>query len=322
MALTLRRVGRAVFGNRRTAPRTGLLLVFFMALIGLLRLGCANRAVYYPTHEVYGTPADEGLRYEEVTFPSRDGTALSGWFMPALGAAQGTVVHFHGNAQNMTSHFSFVSWLPRAGFNVFVCDYRGYGASAGSPSREGVYEDCIAALNYVRARPDVEPDRIVVLGQSLGGANAIAVLGEPGAPPVRAVAVDSAFYSYRLMARDTIRKVPILSLLRWPLSFLLISDERSPGPVVGGISPTPLLIFHGTDDQVVPYRQGRMLYDAAEEPKELVTIPGGHHTDAFTRPEPVYRQRLVEFYRLALGQQAGAIGSTPALREGDGRLVR
>ncbi len=185
-----------------------------MALLGILRFGCADRFVYYPTREVYGTPGDLGLRYEEVTFHSADGTALSGWFVPATGTAQGTVVHFHGNAQNMTAHFGYVSWLPREGFNVFVFDYRGYGASAGRPSREGVYQDCLAALACVRSRPDVDPDRIVVLGQSLGGANAIAVLGAPGAPRVRAVAVDSAFYSYRLMARAVIRRIPLLSLLR------------------------------------------------------------------------------------------------------------
>ena len=271
-----------------------------MALLGILRFGCADRFVYYPTREVYGTPGDLGLRYQEVAFHSADGTALSGWFVPATGTAQGTVVHFHGNAQNMTAHFGYVSWLPREGFNVFVFDYRGYGASAGRPSREGVYQDCLAALACVRSRPDVDPDRLLVLGQSLGGANAIAVLGAPGAPRVRAVAVDSAFYSYRLMARAIIRRVPLLSLLRVPLSHLVIGDAHSPGAVVAGISPTPLLILHGTDDALVPYAQGRMLYEAAGEPKELVTVPGGHHTDAFASPDSPYCRRLVEFYRAAL----------------------
>lgn len=271
-----------------------------MGLIGMLRFGCSDRFVYYPTREVYGTPADLGLRYESVTFHSADGTALSGWFVPAVGPAVGTVVHFHGNAQNMTAHFGYVSWLPPEGFNVFVFDYRGYGASAGRPTREGVYQDCLAALACVRGRPDVDPDRIVVLGQSLGGANAIAVLGGPGAPRVRAVAVDSAFYSYRLMARAVIRRIPLVGLVRSPLSFLVIGNARSPGAVVAGISPTPLLIFHGTADRVVPYEQGLMLYNTAKEPKELITIPDGHHTDALVAPDSPYRRHLVDFYRDAL----------------------
>lgn len=269
-----------------------------MALPASVRFGCANRFVYHPSREEYGSPADVGLRYDQVTFHSADGTALSGWFVPALGRAEGTVVQFHGNAENMTAHFPYVSWLPSEGFNLFVFDYRGYGRSAGTPSREGVYQDCIAALDYVRSRPRDDPDRIVALGQSLGGANAIAVLGAAGAQRVRAVAADSSLYSYRLMARHVIGRIPLLSLLSWPLSFLVISNALSPGPVVSRISPTPLLIFHGTDDRIVPYRQGVMLYEAAKEPKEMMTIPGGHHVDALTRPE--CRLRLLAFYRAAL----------------------
>jgi cephalosporin-C deacetylase-like acetyl esterase len=76
---------------------------------------------YYPDSRVYSTPAGAGLPYQDVWFTSRDGTKLHGWFIPAAsqGPALGTVVHFHGNAQNMTAHVSFVSWLPAEGFNVF-----------------------------------------------------------------------------------------------------------------------------------------------------------------------------------------------------------
>ncbi len=103
-----------------------------------------------------------------------------------------------------------------------------------------------------------------------------------------------------MMARAVLRRIPLIGLLRWPLSFLIIGNAHSPGPVAAGISPTPLLIFHGTADRVVPYDQGKLLYEAAKEPKELVTIPDGHHTDAFVRPDSPYRRRLVDFYRAAL----------------------
>jgi hypothetical protein len=274
-----------------------------MGLIGIFAVtcgGCVNRMFYYPTRDVYGTPASHGLRYEQVSFLSDDGTRLSGWFIPAVGDAMGTVVHFHGNAQNMTAHFSYVAWLPREGFNLFVFDYRGYGASGGSPDREGVYRDCVAALECVRRRADVDPDRIVLLGQSLGGANAIAVAGSGDAGKIRAVAVDSAFFSYRLIVRDQMRHIPLVSLLRWPLSFVIVGNGRSPGPAVANISPTPLLIFHGDEDQVVPIRHGIMLFDAAKEPKEFVRVPGGRHTDAFVRPEPQYRRKLMEFFKESL----------------------
>jgi fermentation-respiration switch protein FrsA (DUF1100 family) len=270
------------------------------AALAIPAAGCANSMFYWPTREVYCTPASYGLRYESVDFRSADGTRLSGWFVPALGAPLGTVVHFHGNAQNMTAHFPFVAWLPAEGFNVFTFDYRGYGSSEGKPGRKGVYQDCVAALDYVRGRRDVDTDAIVVLGQSLGGANAIAVLGGGGTPEVRAVAIDSSFYSYRLIAQDKIGQIPVLSLLRRPLAYLLVTDGLSPGPFVEGVSPTPLLVFHSTDDQVVPYRHAQMLYASAGEPKQLVTIPGGRHTDALTRPDPQWRRCLVDFYIAAL----------------------
>ena len=80
---------------------------------------------------------------------------------PAQGKAMGTVVHFHGNAQNMSAHYTFVSWLPAHGFNLFVFDYRGYGQSEGTLSREGVYEDSVAAVEYVRKRTDIDPRKII-----------------------------------------------------------------------------------------------------------------------------------------------------------------
>lgn len=77
----------------------------------------------------------------------------------------------------MTAHLSFVSWLPKEGFNLFLFDYRGYGASEGSPERKGIYQDCIAALEYIKSRKDINPNRLLVFGQSLGGANALFLIG-------------------------------------------------------------------------------------------------------------------------------------------------
>jgi hypothetical protein len=121
-----------------------------IALLIMLALssGCASLYLYYPDHQIYQTPEQVGLKFEEINFTSRDGTPLTGWFVPAKGKVIGTVIHFHGNAQNMTAHFSFVDWLPPEGFNVFMFDYRGYGRSGGSPQRQGIHEDCVAAIKY------------------------------------------------------------------------------------------------------------------------------------------------------------------------------
>lgn len=262
--------------------------------------GCVSGMFYYPDRKVYDSPDRHGLKYEEVSFTSKDGTALSGWFVPSVGPARGTVIHFHGNALNMTAHFGFVSWLPAAGFNLFVFDYRGYGKSAGKPERQGLYEDSMAALDYIEQRPGIDHDRLLVLGQSLGGANAIVALGSRPRKSVRAVAIDSTFASYRAIVRDKIGEMSLLSWFRWPLSYLLIGNSLSPEEYVARITPTLLLLMHGTADAVIPYSHGKRLFELAGEPKQLWTIEGGEHASALSDPAGGYREKLVAFFNRAL----------------------
>ena len=283
--------------------QNNMLKLSILLLIVAGSTGCASKMLYYPTRRVYTIPAEHGIRHEEVTFKSKDGTKLSGWFVPAKGKAKGTVIHFHGNAQNMTAHFAFVSWLPAQGFNVFVFDYRGYGKSAGSPNRKGVHMDSCAALDYLRSRDDIDTERILVFGQSLGGATSLAALQGAGSKGVRAVAIDSAFYSYRVIVRDKLKEIPLISLLRWPLSYIIISNAKSPASTIRSLPATPLLLMHGTADAVIPYRHGQMLFERARAPKEMISIPRGRHTDALTRRDPTYRKSLVTFFEDSLAER-------------------
>lgn len=255
---------------------------------------------YYPDHVSHDTPANHGLKFEPVSFPSRDGVRLSGWFMPAVGRSRGTVIHFHGNAQNMSSHFAFVSWLPAEGFNVFVFDYRGYGASEGRPSRAGLYRDSWAAIDYVRSREDVDGKRLLVFGQSLGGAQAIGAVGGGNRRGIRAVVIESTFLSYRSIVKDTITTMPFLSRIAHPLSFILSGNSYSPADYVKAIAPVPLLLIHGTADQVIPYHHGAQLLERAGDPKTFWRVEGATHLDVFNAPNSPYRRRLVDFFEQAL----------------------
>jgi uncharacterized protein len=284
---------------------TSLAVRLSLAVLPLLLAGCANGYFYHPNQTVYSRPSDRGLSYENVAFRSADGTRLTGWFLPARGKAKGTVIHFHGNAGNMTGHFGYVDWLPFAGFNLLVFDYRGYGQSEGRPGREGVYQDSLAAIQYVGTRKDVDPNRLLIFGQSLGGANAIAVVGGENPEGVRAIAVESAFSSYRQIVRDKIAQIPILSLLRWPLSFVVVTNGRSPDAVIADIAPIPLLIFHGTHDRVVPYSHGKRLFEKAGDPKALIPIPEAGHTQALHLGN-AYRHRLIAFFEAALSETPSA----------------
>ena len=270
-------------------------------VFGCLTLTGCTGLYFHPDNHLYAHPDKFGHRYETPHFPSTDGTPLTGiFFFARREPVQGTVVHFHGNGGNVTAHFRYVDWLTEEGFHVFTFDYRGYGNSRGKPSPEGVVEDGIAALRYVRSRPDVDVRRLFVLGQSLGGAVAVVSTVRAG-EPVAAVALDSPVSSYRSVARARLRTSFLTRVLLRPFTSVLVSDAASARDEVARLSPTPLLILHGDKDHVVPYSEGTALFARAGEPKALWTIEGGRHTEAFVRFGPLYRRRLVEFYLRAVG---------------------
>jgi len=284
-------------------------LAFLLGLGGIL-MGC-NAFFYYPSQEIFHTPNDFGVAYEDVYFLSKDGTELNGWFIPAVGSAKGTVIHFHGNAENMTNHYLFVQWLPQEGFNLFVFDYRGYGASSGKPDRKGMVEDSMASINYIRQRPDVDSNRLLIFGQSLGGTLALAAVAQGSKDGIHAVVVESTFSSYRSIAREKLSEFWPTWPFQWLLAWLLISDEESPLPILGKIAPIPLLVIHGDDDQTVSYNEGRQIYQKASPPKEFWTVAGGHHTEAFTRYAKEYRPRLIKFFEECLKNPLPFIAEQP-----------
>lgn len=266
-------------------------------LVLLVLSGCANSLFYHPTDQVYLTPEDAALAYENVYFKSVDGTRLHGWFIPAQKKAWGTLIHFHGNAGNITANLKMVSLFPYEGLQVFMFDYRGYGESQGRPFRKGVYEDSLSAVRYVLSRTDVNKDAVFFLGQSLGGANAIAVAALARELNIRAVVIDSSFYSYRSIVRDKIGEIPLLSWFRTPLSYVMATDEFHSGDMIGSIAPVPVMIIHGTDDRVVPYQHGLKLFERAGEPKTLVTVEGGDHITALMPQHAEYRQKVLDFFK-------------------------
>lgn len=274
-----------------------------LAAIGIGGCGQSNRLFYWPNDLVYNNPADEGRTFENVYFQSADGTRLHGWFLPAQtrpAGAKGTVIYFHGNAQNLTAHYEFVSWLPARGYNLFLFDYRGFGQSEGEPTREGTFQDSVAALGYITSREDQKGVPLVVFGQSLGGALSLAALGETDPKLVRGIALESTFYSYQGVAQSHLASIWWLWLVQWPLAHWLVTDDHSPSHSLANLKGVPLLVIHGDADEIVPYSQGTALFEHAGEPKRFIRVPGGSHcggTGSFrTKEAQQYRQELVKFF--------------------------
>ncbi|MCU0950416.1 MAG: alpha/beta hydrolase [Burkholderiaceae bacterium] len=244
---------------------------------------------FYPDRVGYTRPADLGLAHQDLFFDSQ-GARLHGWWLPAATQpAQGSVLHVHGNAANISNHLPLVAWLPPAGFNVLMFDYRGFGQSDGRPTLAGIVDDAAAALATLRRQPGVDVQRLIVFGQSLGGATALRLLARD-AKGVRLVIIDSAFASYRGIAREAaLDSVVLAPLLPMALPML---PPASDDPVTAlATIRTPLLFLHGTRDSVVRASHSDTLYAAAHEPKRLLKVDGAVHMEAAMRPN-VQRELL------------------------------
>lgn len=267
----------ALVGTRRRRRWAARLAVLAAAGAALMWYDC-DRLFYHPNQKTYYAPADFGLAHEDVFFKTRDGVQLHGWFLPAQRSPRGTVIHCHGNAANITNHIAGVAWLPAEGFNVLLFDYREFGRSEGRITRAGSIQDVHAAIDYALAHPDVDPNRLTLLGQSLGGAVGIWVAAQR--PEIKAVVVDATFGDYReIAARHLQRSIPLAVAARAIVS-LLITDGYDAIDVVERIAPRPLLVIAGGDDAICPPDLGRALYERAAEPKQFVLVPAAAHYEA------------------------------------------
>jgi fermentation-respiration switch protein FrsA (DUF1100 family) len=264
-----------------------VLALFVVALLALLLAGCVEKMFFYPDSAQYARPERFGLAHEDVFITTADGSRLHGWWLPASGTAVGSVLHLHGNAANIGNHLPLVAWLPGAGFNVLMLDYRGFGRSEGKPTLDGVVEDAAAALGYLRTRPGVDGERLVVLGQSLGGATALRLLARDNAG-VRLAVVEAAFSSYRGIARDAaVRSIVLAPLLPIALP-ALPPAARDPVAALRGFA-VPLLIVHGTADEVIPFAHGEQLAAAAAPGTPFLRVEGARHMESLARAD-VQRQ--------------------------------
>ncbi len=227
------------------------------------------------------------------------GGQVESWFIPAPSVGADSpgpvVVFFHGNAETIDYQGSMVRGYHRLGVSVSLLEYRGYGRSAGQPSQEGIVADAIHFYDRMLERHDVDRSRIVIHGRSLGGGVAaqVAARREPAA-----LILESTFTSAAIMAHGY--GAPAF-LARHPFH-----TDR----VVRTLD-LPMLIFHGTDDSIIPVEHGRTLRDLAadavyvEYPSDHNEFPGAAHRQAywtqietllkrariFTEPQPAHEFR-------------------------------
>ena len=257
------------FHPRKFAMVIGLGIAIGLVVAVLLVRVLEKHLIYSPPRypEGFANPASYGLRLEEVWIATEDGLRLNAWFLPVPSSPKVLLV-FHGNAENIGYGLGRLRVLARLGVNVLALDYRGYGKSEGSPDEAGIYRDAEAAYRYLTEVQRFQPKNIVVYGQSLGGAVAIDLASRHACG---GLIVESSFTSGREMTRRAFR-IPLLE-------YVVKSRFDSAAKIKNVRSP--ILIIHGTRDEVVPFSMGQRLYEAAPEPKAFLPVEGAGHNDVF-----------------------------------------
>lgn len=283
-----------------TSNRTGLPTLTAWQLLGWLgfvilfaNLGGCGHLFFLPSKEEVLTPDQIGLTYEDITLSTPDGHSLHGWLVHAQGELRGSVYFLHGNAENISTHIASVMWLPVYGYQVFLLDYRGYGQSTGSPGIAEALEDIEIGYRWLLARPESREKPVFLLGQSLGAA--LTVVFSAQVPNlherVEGVILDATFTRYRGIAREKLSKFWLTWLFQYPLSWLL-PGSYDPIDHIAKISPTPLLIIHSKQDEIIPYHHGKELFAAARSPK-LFLPTHTRHIGTFNISE--HRDDLLHF---------------------------
>ena len=271
--------------ERRAGIPLWLLSIVAVAFVLLALWAGQRQLMYFPFGDV---PAHDTLGLadvEPVTFATADEVRLSGWFF-ATGseAPSATVLVFNGNAGNRSYRVPLASALRDHGFQVLLFDYRGYGGNPGSPTESGLALDARAARDYVLQRSDVDADHLVYFGESLGTAVAAELAAEHSPS---ALILRSPFTSMADVGQHHYWWLPVR---------LLIRDRY---PTIERIRQVraPVLVIVGERDSIVPAEFSHRLYDAAQPPKTILSMPDADHNDYDMLAGETMIEGIVKFLR-------------------------
>lgn len=255
-----------------------LILFCCVFLVTYLFLGAVlyflqPKFLYRPLRDVFGNPAEMEMEFEDVVFKTSDGLDLKGWFIPAKNAKL-TLIFCHGNAGNIAHRLESIKIFHDLGLNCLIFDYRGYGNSKGKPSEKGTYIDAMTAYKWLTEEKEILPESIIIFGRSLGGSIAAHLAGKVA---VRALVVESTFTSYVDIGKEYYPYMPVKWFAKFGYKTINYIKEVH----------CPVMFIYSGNDEIVPFKFGLKLYEAANEPKEFIEIFGSHN-DCFLASGEIY----------------------------------
>jgi hypothetical protein len=281
--------------RRRTWRRVCLRLIALGTVcylgVVLVLLALENALVYHPVRAEQDWDPPPNARVQDVELSSAGGTLVHAWWCPTEGwdSSRGAVLYCHGNAGNLSHWGATVAlWQKELGEAVLIFDYPGYGRSGGKPSEAGCYAAAGTAYDWL-TRKHIGPERILICGESLGSGVAVDLASRRSH---RALVLISAFTSIPDVAQCIYPWLPARWLMR----------NRFNNLAKIGRCRAPLFMAHGTADMLVPFSQGRRLFEAASEPKHFFCMDGCDHDH---RRDTELRRELRLFLAKTEGVQAG-----------------
>ncbi len=268
----------------REFTKLGIYVAIFYVLCGLLIK--FSPAVEFILLRPQGKNAfyEAKIDKQEVSFDNGHGDKLNGWLFK-VPESKFVVLVNHGNAGNLINRLLIARDIKQLGFSVFLYDYRGYGASTGKPTPNGLYEDGLAAYDYVNKELGYKPEQIVIYGESIGTGVTCRVAKER---PYAGLILQSALSSLPDVARDGI------------VWFRAYPDFVFPEPHYSSISiikelKGPILFIHGENDKMVPAAHSKKMFELAQEPKQIVLLPHAGHNDVQDQDEGLFYAGLKSF---------------------------
>ena len=267
----------------------GILVLFITLYLSsylLLRWG-QTKLIFFPDRQIKSTPDEYSLDYQDVWIDVGS-DKVHGWWIPTIKPNAPALLYFHGNGSNLGDLTEIAAIFHRLEVSVLLIDYRGYGKSSPTfPNEARVYEDAEVAWQYLIKTKKLEPERIFVYGHSLGGAIALDLAVKHS--DLAGLITEGTFTSIEDMAG--LSKVFKLFLLNWLVTQRFDSINKIESLQV------PILILHGTDDEVIPLSMAKELFAAAPEPKQLELFPRAGHNNLPEFGDRQFLQTLKQFIK-------------------------
>ena len=293
-------VKRAVIGLFALALVSGITFAVWMARSEGIKL-------VHPQRQVSAeTPADwpQLAGWEDLRLQTADGLELAAWYVPPEADSGGAALIFvHGLGGNRGNLLPQAAFLAAEGYGALLLDLRNHGISEGEITTLGYYEveDIKSAVAFLLSRPEVEADRIGLIGQSMGGATVLRAAAR--IPEVSVVVAESAFTSIEDNVANGVRE--LTGLPPFPFAPLVIYFSQQEADVaielvrpiddIPQISPRPILFIHGALDILVPVENSQRMYEAATGPKDLYIIDEAGHNPIYEVEPEIFEQRMIAF---------------------------